>query len=269
MSGSHGCGTWKTSKKTKGYYKPLYNQDTGKYYTVTSTKKQPTHRRGTKKTWSGALQLGKNVYISGGPWFEYKGTGSGTGDDNFRVHGMNKSQTRAWLEEKGIPYNKLYWEGNDKLNVKVPGGTLWDKGWPWSSKIGYPTKWDVRYYIWTEDDPTQKEVSYGEYMNWVTYIDVHSQLDAEEVEDFMAQATAQYKQMHGGSSALRRGVEYSSRSDLAGWLSDIELFYSQRSWNLTTYEKMIVGDMWGELWTQILGDDEVFNRVWFRLHGYV
>lgn len=268
MSGSHGCGTWKKSQTSKGYIKRT-TTDTGKWYTQTSTRTEPGKRRATTKTWGGALQLGKNVYISGGPWFEYMGTGSGTGDDSFKVHGMNMSQTKTWFSEKGVPYNKIWWQGSDDLGIKVPGGSLWDMGWPWSKKIGYPTTWEVHYWIWSEDDPTKKKVTYTEFQNWITYIDIHGQLSTDELKIFMSASMNEYVAMQGGNSALRRGIDYSGRTDLVGMLADIGAFYSQRGWSLTIAEKQIIQEQWGLLWTMILDDDNVFNKIWFISHGYI
>jgi len=282
MSGSHGCGAWKQSKKTKGWikYVDLGNDKYGnKIFTaVTSTRTQPTHRRGVSKTWSGALQKGRNVYLSGGPWggcwFEYMGTGSGTGDDSYKIHFPSHlydgtGGAHDMLDYFGVPYNKVWSEGENKVGIKVPGGALLDKHWPWSGKLGYPTQWTTHYYIWTEEDPTKREVSYGVWQDWIVYIDVHGQLSAGEVEGFMSSTMNQYKAMHGGNSALRRGIEYSSRSDIAGLLADIELFYEQRGWALTISEKQYVAVLWGNMWTMILDDDEVFNRIWFRFYGYL
>lgn len=108
--------------------------------------------KGTSKPWKAyskhtapwrnyTRMIGNDVYISlkilDHVWFQWHGTGSGTGDNEFRVYGMSKGATEDFFNNRSIPYNKIYWGGTNALFVKVPGGTLWPYHWPWHKALGY------------------------------------------------------------------------------------------------------------------------------------
>lgn len=138
------------------------------------------------------MQRGNNVYLSGGPfsgiWFEYMGTGSGTGNDSYKVHwpdhlDAGTNETRKMLEYFGVPYNDVWTEGTGIYGIKVPGGVLLDKNWPWSSKLGYPTQYDTVFWVW-EEGGERRIASEAEYNAWIQYIDVQQWLTDQEKRDF-------------------------------------------------------------------------------------
>lgn len=274
MTGGHGCGSWKRSKKTFGFYKRARTTNTHKWYTKTSTRTEPKKRRGVAKSWSGALQLGKNVYLSGGKysgvWFEYMGTGHSSGNDSYKVHGLDGTdQTRQMLEYFGVPYNKVWTEQTGVYGIKVPGSALLDVGWPWSSNLGYPTVWDVSYWIWSEDDPVKKKVDYATWQAWITYIDIGSELTVNQKSNFMANIMNDFAQNKCDGSIIYDVLGRVDRADLWEMLLDIKEFYAQRGWALSLAEKQVIGEQWNLLWMMILDDDRVFNTLWFDFHGYL